>query len=83
MLESASSDTRARATLLGTASLAADYLQARRDAPVVQELGDGALRSALAHYDFVAPRPAEQVAADLIDLLSRSAVHSDHPRYFG
>ncbi|MDB5364930.1 MAG: Aromatic-L-amino-acid decarboxylase, partial [Rhodospirillales bacterium] len=63
--------------------LAADYLQARRDAPVVQELCDGALRSALARYDFAAPRPAEQVAADLFDLLARSAVHSDHPRYFG
>ena len=73
----------ARAILARAAALAADHIERRRETPVVGNLDEKALTARLQAYDFQSSRPAEDVMTDLFDLLGRSAVRSDHPRYFG
>lgn len=58
-------------------------LAARRGSPVAPPIDATALAARLARYDFEAPRPAVDVTADLLDLLGRYSIRSDHPRYFG
>lgn len=73
----------ARRALARAASLAADHVEGRRLAPVAGELNEEALEARLAAYDLETARPADDVAADLFDLLGHHAVRSDHPSYFG
>jgi glutamate/tyrosine decarboxylase-like PLP-dependent enzyme len=72
-----------RLALLAAAGLAADFLAARRDAPVSDEASATSLDEQLQAWDFREPQPLDEVAADMFELLGRHAVRSDHPRYFG
>lgn len=76
-------DADARRVLARVASLAADHIERRVETPVVGSLNEESLADRLAAFDFQRPRPAEDVAAELFDLLANAAVRSDHPRYFG
>jgi aromatic-L-amino-acid/L-tryptophan decarboxylase len=60
-----------------------DWEQRVRDRPVTPRLPDEALRARLARYDFVRPRPLEEMVPDIADLLERATIHTTHPRYFG
>jgi aromatic-L-amino-acid/L-tryptophan decarboxylase len=51
--------------------------------PVSPTVDPGTIRSALAAYDFAAPREARAVFDDCAEWLRRWTVHVTHPRYFG
>ena len=73
----------ARPMLQAAANLAADFLDARRDAPVSGDESMAAVEEQLQAWDFRAAQPLEAVTAGMFELLGRHAVRSDHPRYFG
>lgn len=72
-----------REVLLAAASRAADFLDRRREAPVAPEVCVADLLGRMDRYDFAAPLPLSDVVEDVLELLGRAAVRSDHPRYFG
>jgi glutamate/tyrosine decarboxylase-like PLP-dependent enzyme len=55
-----------------------------REMPVQSHVRPGEVREAIrGRYDFRAPVPLEELAADVARLLRRWSVHVTHPRYFG
>ncbi|MBE1470307.1 glutamate/tyrosine decarboxylase-like PLP-dependent enzyme [Kibdelosporangium phytohabitans] len=51
--------------------------------PVTPPADVAAIRARLAAYDFETARCADDVFADVMDLLRSGMVHTSHPRYFG
>ena len=76
-------DVRDIEGLVSSARIVGEALTTRRQRPVAPPIDQSALSARLAAYDFGNTRPVEQVAEDVVDLLQRYAVRSDHPRYFG
>ncbi|HSZ49977.1 MAG TPA: aminotransferase class V-fold PLP-dependent enzyme [Caulobacteraceae bacterium] len=76
-------DAGERTLLTAVAEVVGDAIERRRSEPVAPQIDEAALRDRLGAYDFADPRRIQDVAEDLLDLLQRFAVRSDHPRYFG
>jgi len=76
-------DEAVRRDLVAAAELAADHLARRRSDRVAGPVDTQSLAERVAAFDFAQPRPTEEVAAQLFDLLRDTGVRSDHPRYFG
>ncbi len=55
----------------------------RRTHAVAPAIDEAALARRLASYDFAQPKALGEVTHDLLDLLARYSVRTDHPRYFG
>ncbi|MES3110453.1 pyridoxal phosphate-dependent decarboxylase family protein [Sphingomonas aurantiaca] len=73
----------ARRVLVEVAQLAADHIERRRDDLVAAPYDRVALRVEVEAFDFASPRDPAEVAATLFDLLRRTGIRTDHPRYFG
>lgn len=76
-------DDDARRVLIEVAQLAADHIEQRRGDPVAAPFDRAALRAEVDAFDFTSPRDPGEVAATLFDLLRRTGIRTDHPRYFG
>lgn len=70
-------------SLAAVAAKAEQALAERRGDPVAPPIEEGEMRAALAKFDFAEARPLAKVVDDLLVLLRRFGVRSDHPRYFG
>lgn len=71
------------AALEAVAGLVGAFMTKRRSDPVAPVVDERELAARLSEFDFDAPRPLDVAAADLLDVLGRFAVRSDHPAYFG
>jgi aromatic-L-amino-acid decarboxylase len=51
--------------------------------PVMPTIDRARLREELARFDFVTPRPLEELLAWTLQQMEQGVVHMNHPRYFG
>jgi aromatic-L-amino-acid decarboxylase len=65
-----------------TSELAAAH-QRLVDGPVTPEFDLGSFRHEMAEFDFVVPRPVNELVSWTVAKLERGLVHVSHPRYFG
>ena len=76
-------DDDARRVLTEVAQLAAGHIEQRRGDPVAAPFDRAALRAEVDSFDFASSRDPVEVAAKLFELLRRTGIRTDHPRYFG
>jgi aromatic-L-amino-acid/L-tryptophan decarboxylase len=71
------------AALLALTERIGKAIGTRRSQAVAPAIDEAKLASRLDAYDFAVGKPLADVAGDLLDMMERFAVRSDHPRYFG
>nr|WP_052478688.1 aminotransferase class V-fold PLP-dependent enzyme [Kibdelosporangium sp. MJ126-NF4]CEL20004.1 Siderophore biosynthesis L-2,4-diaminobutyrate decarboxylase [Kibdelosporangium sp. MJ126-NF4]CTQ97228.1 Siderophore biosynthesis L-2,4-diaminobutyrate decarboxylase [Kibdelosporangium sp. MJ126-NF4] len=74
---------RAMALLTTASAAVVQHHEDVAEGPVAPPVDTAAVRERLAAYDFAAPRPGDDVLADVLGLLREGMVHTSHPRYFG